>query len=369
MLVSIGGDGMEMALQILMVLEMIVMNMSTVHFCLRRRKSIVRILLIITAYTALVVGGGFLLLSRLPSFGNGNGGFVVVGLLYLFPLKYLYDEPLERLLEVVCTSWIYTMLVFALSVQIAYLFPSDGFTLYALLIQTGLYLLSAVPFLLFIRYLRLSSLMWFGTIIFINLSFVETANPLFKPLTLLLLMVNALLTYGLLYQTVKGSRRIARLQDSVCMDGLTALKNRSSLFVDAEALIREGSSFALIFLDLDEFKRVNDSYGHLAGDRYLSAFSASARELLKENGRLYRVGGDEFVCLYTAGEENVFLRQLDTMEWRGEGYPCAFLGVSYGCARYPEEENNLEALIRLADDNMYRSKKRRRERDSQSNTQ
>ncbi len=106
----------------------------------------------------------------------------------LLTLKYLYDEPLNRIIVVVCSSWIYTMFVFSLSVYIARLFDMYSFSLTAFTVQTTIYSLTVYPFLKFVkekfiyvlknmpdktnRYLQNASLTWFATAVVVNLAFV-----------------------------------------------------------------------------------------------------------------------------------------------------------------------------------------------------
>ena len=103
-------------------------------------------------------------------------------------MKYLYDEPLNRIIVVVCSSWIYTMFVFSLSVYIARLFDMYSFSLTAFTVQTTIYSLTVYPFLKFVkekfiyvlknmpdntnRYLQNASLTWFATAVVVNLAFV-----------------------------------------------------------------------------------------------------------------------------------------------------------------------------------------------------
>ena len=179
---------MRIVLHILIVLEMIAVNLTTVHLCSKRKRSLPCLTAVLAGFTALLVGVMLLALSRFPDYGNGNGLFVLVGFLYLPVLMWLYGDRFAELLMKMCSTWVYTMLLFSLSVHIAHLFPDEAFDLVAFISQTGLYLLTLYPFLRFVRkrflfilqnipkpaskLLLAESLVWFLTMIVINYTFV-----------------------------------------------------------------------------------------------------------------------------------------------------------------------------------------------------
>lgn len=97
-------------------------------------------------------------------------------------------------------------------------------------------------------------------------------------------------------------RSEARLRHDACHDRLTGLANRFCLERDVEAMLAAGDGRpALLLIDLDRFKYVNDSLGHAAGDELLAAIAARLRAALTPGARVYRLGGDEFVVI-VAGE-------------------------------------------------------------------
>jgi diguanylate cyclase (GGDEF)-like protein len=88
---------------------------------------------------------------------------------------------------------------------------------------------------------------------------------------------------------------------SALHDELTGLGNRSALMPtlhrDMELAKRHGSPFSVLAFDIDFFKSINDTYGHLAGDAYLRAFAQSLKETLRESDMIYRSGGEEFIAI------------------------------------------------------------------------
>lgn len=165
------------------------------------------------------------------------------------------------------------------------------------------------------------------------------------------------------------SRELARMAHT---DALTGLPNRN-LFMDRlkHALAnsrRTGLPVAVLFMDLDGFKAVNDRHGHGVGDAVLASVAERLGELLRENDTLARWGGDEFVALLTdiKGErdaQRVANKLLETMRWPIKvGNTQSRLGVSIGIALAPEHGRDAEALLRMADAAMYRAKKEGRQR-------
>ncbi|PKM82488.1 MAG: hypothetical protein CVU88_03295 [Firmicutes bacterium HGW-Firmicutes-13] len=150
-------------------------------------------------------------------------------------------------------------------------------------------------------------------------------------------------------------------------DNLTGLYNgsyyRERIFEEIKRCQREGGGFAVVFLDLNDFKRINDKYGHLAGDEALK----HAAKVLKENTRgsevLARYGGDEFVLLMP----DVDREKGEKAAWRicRELYSKPFIwnseqikiGISAGTAVFPEDGKTLDQLLSAADQRMYQQKK------------
>ena len=148
-------------------------------------------------------------------------------------------------------------------------------------------------------------------------------------------------------------------------DPLTGLLNRRSLENRAHELIRTGTPFALAMGDLDHFKKLNDTFGHDAGDRALRAFSQTLRASLRDEDLICRYGGEEFVIVFPrrsaedAGRALMRVQQeLVVSVARGNMAPVT---VSFGVA-HSEQENSLEELCRIADAALFRAKREGRDR-------
>lgn len=165
---------------------------------------------------------------------------------------------------------------------------------------------------------------------------------------------------------MEQQKRLARIRFLALHDPLTGLPNRSLLNEHLNRNLRrarrENTSFALMFIDLDGFKQINDRYGHDAGDDLLSMLSGRMVEQLRSSDICARIGGDEFVVLLEkiGGPEAVeqvaekLLACLSRPVKRGQ--QSLQVSASIGIALYPQDGDTADALLTHADDAMYRAK-------------
>ena len=166
-------------------------------------------------------------------------------------------------------------------------------------------------------------------------------------------------------------RASVQIEHMAYYDGLTALPNRE-LFIDRLTLAlvqarRDTKKLAVLFLDLDRFKHINDSLGHSVGDELLRAMGRRVHEAVRGGDTLARLGGDEFTLLlpgvHNAAEAaRIAEKLLEAVRLPfqlpgGEVYVTTSIGVSV----YPEDGEDAEALIRSADIAMYRAKEQGRD--------
>jgi diguanylate cyclase (GGDEF)-like protein len=147
-------------------------------------------------------------------------------------------------------------------------------------------------------------------------------------------------------------------------DPLTKLLNRrvfsEQLGVETARSERYGRPFSLIMCDLDGFKHLNDTRGHLAGDRALAAFAQLLLDGRREVDAVFRIGGDEFAVLLpeVPGDEAqaVVARIREQLAAIQEG-PLAGLSASFGVASHPDHGQDPDELFRAADDALYEDKR------------
>ncbi|RMG35224.1 MAG: EAL domain-containing protein [Gammaproteobacteria bacterium] len=177
-------------------------------------------------------------------------------------------------------------------------------------------------------------------------------------------------TYGVIRDISARKRSEAVINYQLYHDLLTGLPNRA-LFQDRlnQAISRarrDKSGFALMFLDMDRFKSINDSYGHLVGDALLQAVANMMRGHVRDTDTLARLSGDEFVLLLpevACVDDAVGVAQKILDHLREpvdiEGHEL-YVSFSIGIAVYPEHGTTSEELVRHADTAMYHVKKRSR---------
>jgi diguanylate cyclase (GGDEF)-like protein/PAS domain S-box-containing protein len=149
-------------------------------------------------------------------------------------------------------------------------------------------------------------------------------------------------------------------------DALTGLTNRFSLYVRLDQAIadarRHQHAIAVLFLDLDRFKHINDSLGHHAGDELLVQVARRLRGAVRESDTAARLGGDEFVLvLRDVGDHDSIVRIAEkVLEELSRPYPLGgvdqVVTPSIGISRYPEDGGTVNELLRHADAAMYRAK-------------
>ncbi len=163
-----------------------------------------------------------------------------------------------------------------------------------------------------------------------------------------------------------SDRENKALLEQVQTDPLTGLTNRGRMQLDLERLCEmatEQTPATLLFLDLNGFKRLNDTLGHPAGDATLARLGSKLRAAIEGDGTAYRVGGDEFCLLLTCPAERVEAvtkRAVEALSERGRGYE---IGASWGAATIPTEADSPSAALQLADVRMYARKESRRTAD------
>lgn len=151
------------------------------------------------------------------------------------------------------------------------------------------------------------------------------------------------------------------------VDSLTGVASRLNIFnTITEAIIdhgRDAQKLAVLMLDIDKFKFVNDNYGHMAGDKVLKFLTEKINGCLRESDSIGRVGGDEFVMII----RHIHLKEdIETTIYRifeALKTPLVFnkkeiqVSISIGISIYPDNSQNSDSLVNQADHAMYEAKK------------
>ena len=171
---------------------------------------------------------------------------------------------------------------------------------------------------------------------------------------------------GIIEDISELKERTAQLEYQVTHDALTGLANRTLLRdrLDhaLQAARRSNHLVAVVLMDLNKFKEINDTMGHDAGDHVLCMVARRLQSALRDSDTVARLGGDEFVLVlaeqpslrYTLRMiERIRQAMADELEFEGHGLP---VGASMGVAIFPNDGDNFSVLLRAADAAMYKSK-------------
>ena len=156
-----------------------------------------------------------------------------------------------------------------------------------------------------------------------------------------------------------------RLIAQVRTDPLTGLGSQARLRMDLKAHGESPAPLTVILLDLNGFKRYNDTFGHPAGDKMLSMLGRRLKAAVEPEATAYRLGGDEFLVLAEGGlvdrglgrRDDLAIKAAEALTSRGSGFD---LSAAWGIASMPEETDSPSEAMRLADVRMYAQKESRR---------
>jgi diguanylate cyclase (GGDEF)-like protein len=165
---------------------------------------------------------------------------------------------------------------------------------------------------------------------------------------------------------IQNSRSMTLIQELTITDDVTGLFNARHLYTMLDEQVALGQVFSLMFVDLDHFKIVNDTHGHLIGSRLLAEIGGLLKRSLGPNNAAFRYGGDEFVALLpgmgkaaASGTTMALCGDLRGARFlEGAGLSLRVSG-SFGLASFPEDGNTVQTILRAADTMMYEAKKTR----------
>ncbi|WP_421270750.1 diguanylate cyclase domain-containing protein [Aeromonas taiwanensis] len=171
-------------------------------------------------------------------------------------------------------------------------------------------------------------------------------------------------------------RENASLLHRATHDALTGLPNRALFEARlGQAIQGDQERFALLYLDCDRFKQINDNLGHGVGDEVLVALARRVQHQLRPLDLVCRLGGDEFVILLAPIRDEHEVHEVMGRIQQGMGTPVVLsdgrhlgVGISIGAALYPEQGETAEALLQFADDAMYQAKRQRKEEEVRRRT-
>jgi diguanylate cyclase (GGDEF)-like protein len=162
---------------------------------------------------------------------------------------------------------------------------------------------------------------------------------------------------------IQNARSMTLIQELTITDDCTGLFNARHLYTTLDEQVSNGKEFSLLFVDLDRFKSVNDTHGHLIGSRLLAEVGNLMRRSLGPANAAFRYGGDEFVALLpgmgkaaATGATLALCEDLRCTRFlEGAGLSLSLSG-SFGLATFPEDGSTVPEILRAADTMMYEAK-------------
>ncbi len=321
--------------------------------------------------------------SRMIQFFSGSHLFIGSIAYLLIPLVpipligYLNDYVIEKYKKPLYIMRYLFFIQFGL-VALMYVFNVLDFfesVVYSqLLMLIGIFILIYVLYLEIIKESNQKALKFtkiFGfLVIFVILEFINFALRSFDHTSVFLSIGFSVISIGLLYNYVKYL--VSRLKISyetelyeklAFMDHVTQGQNRLAFERDLDSIFKDPSrkeNVRLISFDLDDLKAINDAYGHIEGDKAIKKAFDMITEAFQEFGSCYRIGGDEFACLYEQKDELLYHQQVEKLIKNINQYeldtPYHF-GLSLGSSIVNSIDMTQEDLIHLADLEMYKFKK------------
>jgi diguanylate cyclase (GGDEF)-like protein len=162
----------------------------------------------------------------------------------------------------------------------------------------------------------------------------------------------------------KQNEMLQKTFNEAIRDSLTGLYNRKFFYENATKLLeiakRDERNLVIIFIDLDNFKTINDKYGHDKGDEVLKQVASILKRGFRNSDIIARLGGDEFVVAILLGGEEDNIKKI-VNRTRGEiEKNLPEISFSYGYVKYPEDGKNIQELVKIADERMYNNKRERK---------
>ena len=384
-----------------LLFEIIIALLNTLlnHTMLTRKKSVTFCIVTFVINSAIVMGALIGLQHLITNPNIFKYVFYFVMFLYIGYIHLVFKESFSKKLFVMFSTWVISAMIFIISIVLAKLFFDYEFLLYfeygiIFLLQAILLLFLARPWfrenyrrtLLLVQdnIVNLMSIyMIIAFLLLVNNTTVMDINlrNLAMVYDLVLLFVFIILGYVIVFTGISSSSKNVLLQQSVEIaekrseinfkvanfDALTGAAARLNILNKiTEAIIDYDTNlqkFAIMVIDVDKFKFVNDKYGHMAGDNVLKYLVQKINGCLRESDSIGRVGGDEFVILlrqiYTEADIEAMIGRL----FEALKIPLVFnqqeiqINLSIGISVFPDCSHNLDRVIDQADRAMYQAKK------------
>lgn len=159
---------------------------------------------------------------------------------------------------------------------------------------------------------------------------------------------------GLIHWIDYTRKFIQKLEDMSFKDSMLDVYNRKGLSKIYDMLMSTEDIFYILFCDLDDLKKINDTYGHDQGDTYIMNATKTIVDVVSDNGYVARVGGDEFVVLLKFKDIDEIHHIISHIKYLiFKNSPSKQTSISIGYAQFPKDSVSLDILLNIADKRMY----------------
>lgn len=384
-----------------LIISLLIALLNTLlnHTMLTRKKSIVFCVVAFLINSVIVMAAVFGIKLFVKDIAIAKYLFCFVMFLYIAYIQVVFEETLSKKLFVMFSTWVISAIIYHISILLAKLFLDFGSAVnfiyaFRILFQLiALWLLARPGFRT--NYKRILTLVQDKIVNLMSVYMIIAFLLLLNNMTnidydlrnfgtvydLLLFIVFIILGYVIVFTGISSSSKMAQLQQTVeiaekkselhykmaNVDCLTGVASRLNILNKIAESITEheknSQKFAVLMLDIDRFKFVNDNYGHTAGDAVLKYLTEKINGCLREDDSIGRVGGDEFVILVRHIREEADIEKMINRMFESLVAPFGFnnqeiqINISVGISIFPDYAKSLDSLVNQADRGMYKAKK------------
>lgn len=166
---------------------------------------------------------------------------------------------------------------------------------------------------------------------------------------------------GVILWTKVTIEMMNKLEKLSLTDAMTGVLNRYGIEKLFKSTVETGKPFYVVICDLNGVKKINDTYGHIEGDKYINVATKIIARVIGLKRHMSRIGGDEFILLLENLDNSKLEKIFSVIKSQiSKVHPEAHTGISIGYALYPDEGTTFKKLVKIADKKMYEDKRKQK---------
>lgn len=355
----------------IIIYEVIICEQILIISSLKRRFKLWTIISANVIITVLITLLAVFVLSKQEGFGDGGGRNLILGLLFLIPGFLLFKGSIYERIVVNLAAFTFGIGLLIISIRVGYIFSGKFFYLsaficYSILTITTLpiaYKFFKNKFVAMLSNLSdkskitllQSALVAFFLVILLNSAITRDTNSIQKAIVAVLLFYFIIINYKLVIDYNEQTKMNDTLLTLSFTNKVTNMANSVKFYNDIDEMMKNQETFILCYIDLDSFKSINDTFGHIKGDEYLFLFGEKLRGIENELISCYHLSGDEF-CVVSRENYDYTLKLVNEIDIDVLN-DIKFLGMSFGFSFFPKDGTKIKEVLSKADRNMYKVKK------------